>query len=248
MKSKINLSLDNLVNEEDVIQTLIKTALKNNSFVTLVKVISVDINNLTVDVMPLILGETAEGEKIEANVIYNIKYVRIQSGDSAIIIDPSEGDIGMALVCDRDISTIKKTKQEAMPASNRIHSLPDSIYLGGVLNRTPKQYIKFTQDGIEIYSPSLITVTSPKVNVNADNLTATVLESTSIKSGVSIALTAPTIALNGALTANKLDGKGTAQINMPLNSNEDISAKGISLVNHTHSDVQSGSSSTGKPQ
>ncbi|RKS87343.1 hypothetical protein DES39_0564 [Orbus hercynius] len=255
MKSPINLQLSQMVTQEDVIQKLISQALKNNSFIQLVKVVAVNIANLTVDIKPLLLGETTDGEIIESSVIYNVKYMRIQSGSSAIIIDPTAGDIGLVSVCDRDISIIKETKTFATPGSGRIHSLSDSIYLGGVLNRTPTQYVKFTADGIEIYSPTKITATAPSVTANCDDLTANVTNSTKLTSNtvditadISVSISSPRIALNGSLTASPLNGSGTATINMPLNSTEEITANGIALSTHTHSGVQSGGDSTGGPQ
>lgn len=255
MKSPINLSIQQLTSPEDITQTLIKNALKENNFTIPVKVVDVDITKLTVNVTPLILAEATDDTVIETNIIYNVKYIRIQSGKSAIIIDPTIGDIGIALICDRDISTIKETKKAATPASGRIHSLSDSVYLGGFLNQPPNQYVKFTTDGIEIYSPTQITAIAPNITANCDELTANVNNDTKIKSGTVditaetlVSISSPQIALNGSITASPLNGSGTATINMPIESTEEITAKGIALSTHKHSGVQTGDGETGEPK
>lgn len=67
-------------------------------------------------------------------------------------------------------------------------------------------------------------------------------------------VTAPTIVLNGNVTINGNlsqsmgDSGGSASINGPVSVKNDITAAGISLTNHVHAGVQSGSSKTGKPQ
>jgi hypothetical protein len=204
MNNSVNLALNDLIKKEDAINRLITSAFINNSFICPVKVVSVNIGAMTVNAKPLVLGVSVDGEAVDNSIIYNLKYIRIQSGSSAIIIDPSIGDIGLVLVCDNDIEKVKVTKDYAMPSTCRMHSLSDSVYLGGFLNQEPRQYIKFTEDGIEIYSPKQIKATAPTVVVEANNLTANVSVSTNIVSGESISLTAPQIALNGAITASQI--------------------------------------------
>lgn len=254
MKSNVDLSFHNLLTPEDRAKKISEITLSECYFTQPVKIVAVNTEQMTVDVKPLILGRATDGERVDTGVVYNVKYIRIQSGHSAIIIDPTVGDIGVVFVADSDISAVKSTKDYATPLSNRRHSLSDSIYFGGFLNQVPKQYVKFTNNGIEIYSPIKITAIAPDITAKCDNLTAEVTASTDITSNQvnvtaesSINLSAPLIALNGAITANTLNGSGTATINMPLNSTEEITAKGISLSTHKHGGVQTGSGSTGTP-
>jgi hypothetical protein len=81
---------------------------------------------------------------------YHLPYMRVQGGKNAFICDPAVGDIGFAVICDRDISTVKNTKAAANPATSRRFSISDGLYVGGVLNDTPEQYIQFTDTGITI--------------------------------------------------------------------------------------------------
>ncbi|ERT11311.1 phage baseplate assembly protein V [Photorhabdus temperata] len=67
-------------------------------------------------------------------------------------------------------------------------------------------------------------------------------------------ITSPEITLNGNVTINgNLSqgmgaGGGTATMQGPVAVNNDLTAGGISLMNHTHGGVQSGGSKTGGPQ
>ena len=122
----------------------------------------------TVNIQPLIQQRTATGEMVPYPVIYNAPYFRLQGGTNAIIIDPEPGDIGFAVFSSRDISGVKRTRGDSATASLRKFSLSDAIYVNGILNSTPKQYIQFSQAGITVYSPTAINLTAPTVTITAD--------------------------------------------------------------------------------
>lgn len=100
-----------------------------------------------VDVTPLVNMMDGLGQGSEHGVIYNLPYSRLQGGKNAIICDPVVGDIGMALIADRDISLVKKTKKRSLPGSRRRNDLADGVYLFGILNAVPTQYVRFLLDG-----------------------------------------------------------------------------------------------------
>jgi phage baseplate assembly protein gpV len=97
--------------------------------------------------------------------------LRIQGGANAIIIDPAPGDIGICVFASRDISKVQTTKNQANPGSFRQYSFSDGMYLGGVLNGVPAQYIQFNTAGITITSPVILTIDC-NVQVNG-TITAT---------------------------------------------------------------------------
>jgi GpV Apex motif/Phage protein Gp138 N-terminal domain len=99
-------------------------------------------------------------------ILYNVPYLRIQGGANAVIIDPKAGDIGICLFTSRDISSIKNTRKQGNPASLRTFSLSDGLYLGGILNAQPDQYVRFSDSGIELVSPTKVTITSPSMVLN----------------------------------------------------------------------------------
>lgn len=94
--------------------------------------------------------------------IPSLAYFRLQGGANAVIIDPVVGDIGVAVFCDRDISVVRKTQAPAQPGSFRRFDWADGVYLGGLLNAIPTQYVEFLpgSDGIKIVSPYKVTIES----------------------------------------------------------------------------------------
>lgn len=99
----------------------------------------------------------------EPRPICKAPYFRLQSGANAVILDPQVGDIGLACVADRDISSVKVSKQSAPAASKRHHDMADALYIGGVLNGAPTQYVQFNAEGITLFSPTKVTIQAPAI-------------------------------------------------------------------------------------
>ena len=121
--------------------------------------------------------------------MYGLPYLRVQGGANAIIIDPQPGDIGIAVFASRDITNVKSTKAQANPGSFRTHDFSDGMYIGGLLNGVPTQYIKFLDTGIEIVSPNNLRMTVGSASVEI------------MESG-EVSITAPTLTANIAGAAN----------------------------------------------
>lgn len=117
-----------------------------------------DIASGTVDVQPLINLIDNAGISSPRAVLAKIPYIRIQGGGNAVIIDPIVGDIGLVLVCDRDSSKVRTTKKQANPGSYRRFDPSDGIYLGGILNGVPNQFVRFFSGGIEIADANANTI------------------------------------------------------------------------------------------
>jgi Phage protein Gp138 N-terminal domain len=111
-----------------------------------------------VDVQPLVNQTDGAGQPTPHGQINNLPYFRLQGGTNAIIIDPQVGDIGLAVFCSRDISSVKATKAQANPASFRRHDWADGIYVGGVLNGVPQNYVAFSSTGIAIVTSNALTI------------------------------------------------------------------------------------------
>ncbi len=174
-----------------------------------------------VDVMPLVQQVNGDGSVTSHGTIYGVPYLRIQGGRNAVIIDPEVGDIGLAAVCDRDISAVQGAQGEAPPGSRRHHNLSDCVYLHSIIGEAPTQYVQFSSAGITIKSPSAVTVIAPSVSVSASG-------------GATI--TAPTLQIHGDVS---ISGSMTAV--------GDVGGAGVSLHNHTHGGVQTGTGHTGAP-
>jgi len=132
-----------------------------------------------VDVQPLVSQQDGFGNAVPHGVLYNIPYARIQGGANAVILDPVVGDIGFAVFADKDISVVKNTKKQASPGSARRFSMSDGIYLGGVLNGTPTNYVQFSGNDINITATGNVNISSPHINLqNTGSALQTLLNST----------------------------------------------------------------------
>lgn len=217
--------------EANINEFIFNTLMSRYSFVQLVIVNKVKAGPL-IDVMPLVSGFSADGSRIDNSPVFNVPVWRLQRGPSAVIMDPIEGDIGLMLCCDRDITKVRDEKKESLPASKRVHSKSDGIYLGGVLNAEPSQYVKFSNDGIDIVSPLVVQVNGNTVVVNADE---------------KISLNAPIIEANGQLTQGSGSYAGDAMFGGTITATGEITGSGIKLSTHNHSGVERGSSNTDSP-
>ena len=155
---------------------LIQSLLSRVNTATLVKVTAVtNVGTVSpvgfVDIMPLVNQLDGDGNVIPHGISYNCCYARVQGGTDAIIIDPKVGDIGVAVFASRDISSVQINKAESNPGSFRQFDLADGIYLFGVLNGIPTQYVQFNASGITITSPTAVTINAP-LTVNG-NITTT---------------------------------------------------------------------------
>lgn len=124
-----------------------------------------------VNVKNLVMELNADNEGIPNATLYKLPYFRLQGGANAVIIDPKPGDIGLASFAMRDITNVKKNKQEGPPPSRREYDPSDGLYIGGFLNGAPTQYIQFLESGINIVSTGKITATTPgEYEINAAKL------------------------------------------------------------------------------
>jgi hypothetical protein len=121
----------------------------------------------TVDVQILVNQIDGQGHPTPHVTMYGLPYLRVQGGANAVIIDPQIGDIGIAVFASRDITNVKSTKAQANPGSYRMHDFSDGMYLGGILNGIPTQYVQLSSSGISIVSPAAVTIKA--LAVNAEN-------------------------------------------------------------------------------
>ena len=120
----------------------------------------------TVNVQPLVSSVDGSGNLWPHGIIYNVPYMRVQGGANGIILDPAIGDVGIATVCDRDISTVKNTGKVSAPGSLRKHDMSDMIYIQTIIGATPTQYVQFNSTGITITSPTTVTINATDIKIN----------------------------------------------------------------------------------
>lgn len=121
-----------------------------------------------VDVRIMVNQVDGAGNPTPHGTIHNVPFFRVQGGMDAVVIDPKPGDIGIALFCHRDITGVKRTRAPANPGSDRLYDYADALYIGGVLNGTPLQYVLFAAGGITMHSPTKITLSAPNIEIDGD--------------------------------------------------------------------------------
>ncbi len=101
-----------------------------------------------VDVLPLVNMIDGIMQASQHVNVLSLPYLRMMGGSKAIIMDPKEGDLGLVVFADRDISAVKKNKAQSSPGSRRHHNMADGIYVGTVLSTgNPDVYVRFHDDG-----------------------------------------------------------------------------------------------------
>lgn len=148
--------------------SFLTTSILNKIATTEVVVVrAVNLVACTVDVQPLVNQVDGAGRSYPHSIIHDLPFFRAQGGASGIILDPSEGDIGLVVFAGRDISSVKANRAPSPPGSGRRFDWTDGVYVGGTLNSDPSQYIKFGV-GITLKTPYPVTVDSPHTLVTGD--------------------------------------------------------------------------------
>lgn len=197
-----------------------------------------------VSVQPLVSAVDGDGKAWEHGIIHNVPYMRIQGGTNGVILDPAVGDVGIATVCDRDISTVKNTGAVAAPGSNRKNDMSDMVYLMTIIGAAPTQYIQFNSSGITIHSPNKVTISAPNVEVNATTKAQITAPNVQVDASTACTINAPTIVLNGVISQT---GGGSAAFSGSMTVTGDVTAAGTSVHTHKHGGVQTGGGQTGTP-
>jgi hypothetical protein len=182
----------------------------------------------TVTVRPLVNAIDGDGVAWPHASVANVPYMRIQGGQNAVILDPQVGDIGIATICDRDISGVKNVGAAANPGSTRKHDMSDMVYLMTIIGAAPTQYVQFNSSGISIVSPTAVSITAPTASV-------TTTGSVSVTAGGLASVQATSAVIKAA--SIKLQNAGSALLSL-LNS-----AFSTWAANHVHTDPQGGTTS-----
>lgn len=179
----------------------------------------------TVTLQPLVSQIDSQGNVTHHGEINEAIYFRLQGGGNAVIMDPSPGDIGIALFASRDISAVKKAKTISPPGSRRSFHPADAMYIGGVLNGKPSQYIQFNESGITLSSPTKVTLSAPMTEIDSAN-----------------------IVLNGTVEQGAGSNGGNATFGGSITVTGEVTANGVTVSQHEHPGGTIGSGITGKPQ
>lgn len=201
-----------------------------------------------VDAKPLVNQVDGQGNATPHGTIFNLPYFRLQGGKNAVIIDPVVGDIGIAVIADRDISAVKSTKKAANPGSAGRFDLADGVYIGGILNGVPERYVRFFADGITAKvgtSEFTLTASSSKLAFGAVNVT---IDAAAIHLNGPVVFNGVASSISGVVDfgASEIKTTGPATVGSVASSGNVVGG-GKSLTTHTHGGVLVGGGTTGPP-
>lgn len=219
----------------------IKQALARVSTNKIVKVLAVDTAKHTVDVQIAVNQLDGQLNSTPHGTIAGIPYIWAMGGTNAFMFDPVVGDIGLMCVCDRDISTVKNTQAIANPGSSRKFSPSDGVYLCSVpgLNGTaPTQWVKWTEDGIQIQAAHGNLLTS---DAQGWHVTGAFTVNGAAKIAGDLNLAGGIKSDTGGLYSLDFHTSGT------VIADTDVLGAGTRLHTHAHTGVTTGGGTSGPP-
>lgn len=129
-----------------------------------------------VDVQPVVRQMNAQGDTQDHGIIPRVPYVRSTGGKVAIIMDPKEGDIGMLVCADRDMSAVKANRGDmSQPGSFRTFDPADGVFVGSFTGPdAPEAYIYWKGDDHWLITPdkgkTYITIRPGEIEIWADKV------------------------------------------------------------------------------
>lgn len=152
-------------NEYNALTFMIRNLISGVNVAMPVQVVSANITGgitvpfNTVSVKPLVNMIDGSGRSISHTTIFNIPVLRFGGAQGAFVYYPTAGDIGLAVFCDRDISSVKASRKQAQPGSLRRFSFSDGVYIGSLFSNAPSSWSVMDEFGLLV---------SPKVSVQGD--------------------------------------------------------------------------------
>jgi len=196
------------------------------------------------DATPMVLEQDTNNLVLGQTPIYNMPYMRIQGGKSAVICDPAEGDIGICLFAERDITNVCETQEPGAAPTKRAFNSADGMYLGGLLNDDPVQWVKFLAGdaGIDISANGPLTLEGDSISLTSTSTIA--MQSTGQTSiAASLLVINAPVQFNQGATGNATSA-GSYVFESPITA-PDFIAPNAKLNTHQH--AVSGASTVGEP-
>jgi phage baseplate assembly protein gpV len=207
---------------------------------------------------PLVCQVDARDNALPPSSLPKLPFFRPQAGKAAIVMDPQPGDKAVAVFLKRDSSGVATGKKEPVqPGSFRMFDQADGYLINGFLGDAPEIWLHLNPATGDI---SLSTKTANidiscresgdiDIRTGAGNVTVSATGTAVIK--------APDVVLNGnaRITGNLTvdgicEGAGGAAFTTRggiHNQGGVIRSNAVTLDTHTHTGVQPGGGSTGKP-
>ena len=181
---------------------------------------SFDRSNARATIKPAFMAKNSNGESIEQDFLYNVPVRFCGGGGFAASLPLENGDTGWLIFCDRDLSAFKQSRKVSPVNTNRMHAQEDAFFLPDAMQTNNVSGSDSGKAVFQAIDGSIkVAMSDSEVEVIGDlNITGDVTVSGNIIS-------------TGTITAAV-----------------DVIGGGISLKNHVHGGVSTGSGTTGGPQ
>ncbi|NHB61255.1 phage baseplate assembly protein V [Photorhabdus sp. RW14-46] len=192
-----------------------------------------------------------ELESVSLPLLVDVPVIFPRGGGVTLTFPIRAGDECLVVFADRCIDYWWQSGGVQEPVDPRQHNLSDGFALIGPQSQQQKI------SNISTHTAQLRSDDGAayiELDPNSHNVTIITPAKLTATANGGTEITSPDIILNGNVTINgNLSqgmgaGGGTATLQGPVTVSHDVTAEGISLKNHVHSGVQSGSGKTGKPQ
>lgn len=167
------MGLNSATSEYNQLDFIVRQIVSPLATATLAQIVAVYPARQAVDIHPMVAQIDGRGQPTPHGVVHNVPYLTLQGGGNAVLIEPAVGDIGIAVFASRDISSVKATRKSSNPGTRRRFDMADALYIGGVLNAAPTQYVKLAADGITLHSATAVKLDAPSVTIIAPTVSIT---------------------------------------------------------------------------
>ena len=230
---------------------------------------SFNAQEMTCEVQPAIQGKVRNEDGsialVNLPLLLDCPVIFPRGGGCSLTFPIKQGDECLVIFSARAIDLWWQSGGVQPPVEVRMHDLSDGFVLPGpysqpqVLPSVSTSAVQLRSDDGQAYfelnpqshnftlsTPGDFTATVKDFSVSCQNFTIS-SQTFAVTASSSAAITAPTIALNGQVTAGGSSG-ASANFTGSIIASGDVKAGSISLDSHTHSGVTPGGGSTGGPQ
>ncbi|REF28504.1 phage baseplate assembly protein V [Xenorhabdus cabanillasii] len=238
------------LNQPETPFLMIQEAISSGLYVSVPCIIqSFNPEAITVTAQPAIRGKVTnsqgEAESVALPLLVDVPVIFPRGGGVTLTFPIQPGDECLVIFADRCIDYWWQNGGIQEPVDPRQHHLSDGFAIVGPQSQAQKI------SGISTHSAQLRTDDGEayiELTPGSHNITLNTPGKFIVNAGGGTEINSPEIELNGNLSQGMGSNGGEATMNGPVKVKNDVTAGGISLMNHTHGGVKTGGGTTGGPQ
>ena len=197
-----------------------------------------------------VLGSTGEAEWVNYPILPDVPIIFPRAGGFALTFPVKVDDECLVVFADRCIDAWWQSGCVQKPMDERLHDLSDAFALFGVTSQ-PRRLPSVASDAVELRDDkraNFISLKTGTLDINIVGATNVNCDSANVNAN-STTVNSPTNTINGNLTVTGLingqggltiSGGSGASVTGSLTTTGDVTAGGISLQGHTHTEQGDG--------